>query len=66
MAAVLVANKCDLDSRRTVSPKVGQEFAESNGMEYFEVSAVSRRLQSDTLVISVLPLWILQKKHKNL
>ncbi|CAH1794543.1 unnamed protein product [Owenia fusiformis] len=36
---VLVAAKKDLDARRAVSPKAGQEFAMSNGLEYFEVSA---------------------------
>ncbi|KAK2166846.1 hypothetical protein LSH36_34g00049 [Paralvinella palmiformis] len=36
---VLVANKIDLDQRRVISPKSGKEFAESNGLEYFECSA---------------------------
>lgn len=38
---VLVANKIDLDERRVISPKAGMEFAESNGLKYFECSAVS-------------------------
>ncbi len=41
ISGVLVANKVDLDQRRMISPKVGKEFAESNGLEYFECSAVS-------------------------
>ena len=41
LIGVLVANKIDLDQRRVVSPKSGREFAESNGLEYFECSAVS-------------------------
>ncbi|XP_013384370.1 intraflagellar transport protein 27 homolog [Lingula anatina] len=36
---VLVANKIDLDQRRVISPKAGKDFAQSNGLEYFEVSA---------------------------
>lgn len=36
---VLIANKIDLDQRRVVSPKEGRDFAESNGLEYFECSA---------------------------
>lgn len=36
---VLVANKIDLDERRVISPKAGMEFAESNGLKYFECSA---------------------------
>ena len=39
---VLLANKVDLDGRRKVSEKVGKDFAESNGLEYFECSAVSQ------------------------
>lgn len=39
MPGVLVANKMDLDQRRVISTKVGREFAESNGLEYFECSA---------------------------
>jgi len=38
---VLVANKTDLDDRRVVHAKVGEEFADSNGLKYFECSAVS-------------------------
>ena len=38
---VLVANKCDLDQRRVIHTKAGQEFADANGLEYFECSAVS-------------------------
>ena len=38
---VLVASKTDLEERRVVSRKSGQEFAESKGLKYFECSAVS-------------------------
>ena len=38
---VLVGNKIDLDQRRRTTPKMGRDFAESNGLEYFECSAVS-------------------------
>ena len=38
---VLVGNKIDLDQRRRITPKMGRDFAESNGLEYFECSAVS-------------------------
>ena len=41
VTGVLVANKTDLDQRRVISPKAGMEFAESNGLKYFECSAVS-------------------------
>merc|ERR1712150_257566 len=39
LPGVLVANKIDLDERRIISPKAGVEFAESNGLKYFECSA---------------------------
>ncbi|VDI27157.1 intraflagellar transport protein 27 homolog [Mytilus galloprovincialis] len=39
LPGVLVANKIDLDQRRLISPKAGQEFANSNGLKYFECSA---------------------------
>ncbi|XP_068220436.1 intraflagellar transport protein 27 homolog [Palaemon carinicauda] len=36
---VLFANKCDLTSRRIVSPKSGRDIAHSLGLQYFEGSA---------------------------
>jgi transport family protein 27 len=44
IAGVLVANKIDLDQRRVISPKAGKDFADANGLEYFECSAVSHQL----------------------
>ena len=40
-SGVLLANKIDLDQRRTVSPKSGKDLAMSHNLEYFECSAVS-------------------------
>ena len=31
----------DLDGRRVISPKKASQFAEANGLKYFECSAVS-------------------------
>ncbi|XP_041362999.1 intraflagellar transport protein 27 homolog [Gigantopelta aegis] len=39
MPGVLLANKIDLDQRRTVSPKAGKDLAMSHNLEYFECSA---------------------------
>ncbi|KAI8613504.1 small GTPase superfamily [Chytriomyces sp. MP71] len=38
---VLVANKVDLDSRRSISPQQGEEFAKANKLMYFECSAAN-------------------------
>ena len=38
---VVIANKVDLDQRRIISPKMGSDFAASNGLKHFECSAVS-------------------------
>jgi len=35
----LIANKVDLEQRRIISPKKGQELAYNNKLEYFECSA---------------------------
>jgi len=37
--SVLVANKVDLEERRTVTASQGKELAKTEGMEYFETSA---------------------------
>eukprot|EP00744_Colponema_vietnamica_P007355 GILI01010594.1.p1 GENE.GILI01010594.1~~GILI01010594.1.p1 ORF type:complete len:190 (+),score=23.69 GILI01010594.1:54-623(+) len=38
---VLVANKVDLEERRVVPTQQGQDFAEANGLEFFETSALA-------------------------
>lgn len=42
-----MANKTDMDQRRVISPKQGQDFAQENGLEFFECSAVSLSHFSD-------------------
>ena len=39
MVITLVANKTDLDSRRTVSTEEGQKFARENNLIFLEASA---------------------------
>lgn len=40
-SGVLVGNKSDLSTRREVQASVAEEWAQSQGMKYFETSAVS-------------------------
>ena len=39
MTIMLIGNKSDLDSRRAVSTKEGEEFALKNGLVFLETSA---------------------------
>lgn len=41
VSGVLVGNKSDLSTRREVQASAAGEWAQSQGMEYFETSAVS-------------------------
>ena len=36
---VLVGNKCDMENNRRVTVNQGKEYAEQNGMKFFETSA---------------------------
>lgn len=50
-SGVLVGNKSDLSGRREVPAAVAQEWAQSQGLEYFETSAVSVfQYRCDTVV----------------
>jgi GTPase SAR1 family protein len=39
--AILVGNKCDLESKRQVTTEEAQEFATENGIFFMETSAVT-------------------------
>jgi GTPase SAR1 family protein len=39
MYKILIGNKCDLENQRVVTYDEGKEFAEVNGMNFFETSA---------------------------
>jgi len=54
MTIMLIGNKCDLASRRAVSPEEGEQFAREHGLVFLETSAktahnveevISRRLR---------------------
>ena len=40
---ILIANKCDLNFNRVVSPQEGQQFANQMGLKYIETSAKSNK-----------------------
>ena len=39
MLKILIGNKCDLEENRVITTKEGTDFANSNGMKFFETSA---------------------------
>jgi len=39
MTIMLIGNKCDLESRRAVTTKEGETFAQQNGLIFLETSA---------------------------
>uniref|UniRef100_A0A8C6TJK3 Small monomeric GTPase n=1 Tax=Neogobius melanostomus TaxID=47308 RepID=A0A8C6TJK3_9GOBI len=39
VSGVLVGNKCDLSERRAVQSEAAREWAQANGLDYFETSA---------------------------
>eukprot|EP00959_Pyramimonas_sp_CCMP1952_P012426 262548-Pyramimonas_sp.AAC.1 len=41
VAGVLIGNKCDLHERCVIPSEVAEEWAQSHGLQFFEVSAVS-------------------------
>ena len=41
---VLVGTKCEYKSAKEVSPEDGQRYADKIGLDFFEVSAVHRRI----------------------
>ncbi len=41
MPGILIANKIDLEDRAQVKQGLGLEFAQNNGLQFFECSAVS-------------------------
>lgn len=55
-AGVLVGNKSDLSSRREVEKAVAQNWAQSQGLEYHETSAVSLHALPHVRRLSC-PLW---------
>ena len=58
-SGVLIANKVDLDTRRVISPKKGQELANNNKLEYFECSAVRiDHSLSDLLTMHIIAIQI--------
>ena len=46
---ILIGNKCDLESSREISTEEAKEYAEQNGMVYFETSAKSGENVSEAI-----------------
>jgi Ras-related protein Rab-2A len=55
MVIMLIGNKSDLDHRRAVSYKEGEQFAEQNGLIFLETSAKSA---ANVEQVQVLIGWV--------
>ena len=58
---ILVGNKCDLEDKREVTEEEGREFAEKNGMLFFETSAKTGKNVEELFKQTVI---IIDKKIK--
>ena len=47
---ILIGNKCDLEEKRKVTFEQGKEFADTNGMKFFETSAKNAHNVEDSFV----------------
>ena len=61
---LLIGNKSDLEDVRAVSKEEGKEFAEINGMEFFETSAKSNFQVQEAFI--QLTREVIKSKDKNL
>jgi len=61
---LLIGNKSDLDSQRKVSKEEGKEFAQINGMEFFETSAKENYQVQDAFI--QLTRDVIKTKDKSL
>ena len=61
---LLIGNKSDLDSQRKVSKEEGKEFAQINGMEFFETSAKENYQVQDAFI--QLTRDVIRTKDKSL
>ena len=61
---LLIGNKSDLESQRKVSKEEGKEFAQINGMEFFETSAKENYQVQDAFI--QLTRDVIKTKDKSL
>ena len=61
---LLIGNKSDLESQRKVSKEEGKEFAQINGMEFFETSAKENYQVQDAFI--QLTRDVIRTKDKSL
>ena len=57
---ILIGNKCDLEDKRKVTYDEGKEFANINGMDFFETSAKTTKFVKEAfekLTIQILDIY---------
>ena len=64
MYKILIGNKCDLEEQRKVTYEEGKEFANINGMEFFETSAKTAKYVQEAFDKLTSEILIIYEKDK--
>ena len=64
MYKILIGNKCDLEELREVTYEEGKEFADINGMEFFETSAKTTKYVQEAFEKLASEILIIYEKNQ--
>ena len=62
---ILIGNKCDLEDQRAVTYDEGKEFANINGMDFFETSAKTTKYIKETFERLTIQILEIYEKNKH-